>query len=443
MTRPAVVDTVMGPLTEAAELLRAGTVTPGELTGACLERIDRIEPELRAWARVDAARALEQARSLGPSPPPSSPPLWGVPVGVKDNIETRGLATTAGSPLLAGNVPERDAEPVRRLRSAGAVVLGKTACTELATNDPAPTRNPWSARHSPGGSSAGSGAAVAARMCFATIDTQTAGDILRPAAYTGVVGFKPSYGQVSHSGVIPVAWSIDTVGFQARTVRDVALLSGVLSGTGAPGSSAPPDHAGAPRIGLIRDYFYELCDEPVRRNTDDVAEQLARAGATVEEIHPGVDFSLLHAAHRTVTFAECAAVHEDLYRRRGTEMSEKLRTLIELGLVTPAVSYVQAQRVRARLAAGLQRELERVDAVLMPVAPTTAPADLTGTGSSGLLIPWTFCGFPAVSIPTGLSEEGLPYAVQLAGAILTDQRLLVTADWCSRTVDARLPVPVA
>lgn len=452
MSRAVGTDLALLPLTEAADRLRTGTVRPAEVLDSCLERIAAREPRLHAWARVDAGGARDRARSLGGPPVTADRPLWGVPVGVKDNIGTAGLATTAGSALLAGNVPARDAQPVHRLREAGAVVLGKTMCTELATNDPAPTRNPWSAAHTPGGSSAGSGVAVAARMCFATVDTQTAGDVLRPAAYNGVVGFKPTYGRIGRRGVVPVAWSIDTIGVQARTVRDVVLLFAVLAGPD-PEEPAPPEGnvpepsaavaalERSPRIGVIRDYFYEQADEEVRRHTDAVADALAAAGASVEEVHPDVDFSLYHAAHRTVTFSECAAVHEDLYRRHAAEMGGKLRTLLELGMVTPAVSYVQAQRVRARLGARLQRALRPLDAVLTPTAGTPAPADLTGTGNSTLQIPWTFGGFPAISLPTGLGREGLPLAVQLVGGYFTEQRLLSVADWCDRALDVRLPVP--
>ena len=434
VTRAA--EAVLGPMADAIALLRAGNISAAEIVDACLDRINELEPTLRAWARVDADGAREQARALGEAP--SAGPACGTLVGVKDNIDTAGLATTAGSALLDGNIPGRDADVVRSLRQAGAVVIGKTACTELATNDPAPTRNPWDQARAPGGSSAGSGAAVAARMCFATIDTQTAGDVLRPAAYNGNVGFKPSYGWISCRGSIPVAWSIDTIGMQTRTVPDAALLYAALA---RPGRRTPVAAGRPPRIGVLRGYFYQQASAEVRQHTDDVASALAHAGAAVVEPATGVDFALLHAAHRTVTFAECAAVHEGLYRRHAGRMGEKLRTLIELGLVTPAVSYLQAQRVRAQLSARLQEMLSGLDAVLAPAAPTPAPADLTSTGSSVLQIPWTFGGFPAISIPTGLSDGKMPLAVQLVGAHFTEERLLSAAQWCSEVLDPRLPVP--
>lgn len=426
----------LGPMADAIGLLRAGHISPVEVAGACLDRIDELEPRLHAWARVDGDGAREQARALGEAAAPG--PLRGAPVGVKDNIDTAGLATTAGSSLLGGNVPRCDADAVRHLRAAGAVVVGKTVCTELATNDPAPTRNPWDPARTPGGSSAGSGAAVAARMCFATIDTQTAGDVLRPAAYNGNVGFKPTYGWISARGSVPVAWSIDTIGMQTRTVPDAALLFSALARRDRR-TVVPPGRP--PRLGILRGYFYQQSSEEIREHTDDVAGALAQAGAEVAELETGVDFALLHAAHRAVTFSECAAVHEDLYRRHAERMGEKLRTLIELGLVTPAVSYLQAQRVRARLREKLQRVLGGLDAVLTPAAPAPAPADLTGTGSSVLQIPWTFGGFPAISIPTGLSGGKLPLAVQLVGAYFTEERLLSAAYWCSQVLDTRLPVP--
>lgn len=440
-------------LSEAAERVRTGALAPQDLLEACLTRVDAIEPQLRAWAKLHRDEAQAQAAAFRDNDRVGGDGhLLGVPIGVKDNIDTAGVPTTAGSPLLADNLAREDATAVERLRRAGAILLGKTACTELATNDPASTRNPWNPAHTPGGSSAGSGVAVATGMCYATIDTQTAGDTLRPAAYSGVVGFKPTYGRISRRGVLPVAWSIDTVGIQARTVRDVAAVFSVAAGYDPRDPTsvdrAVPDLSSGisslprpPRIGVIRGYFYDEAEEEVRHHTDEVAAQLAGAGAQVRQARAGVDFSLLHSAHRVVTFVECAAVHEDLYQRHASRMGEKLRTLLELGLATPAVAYVQAQRVRERIRKSLHELFDNFDVVLTPPAPSRPPDDLTSTGSSVLQIPWTFCGLPSISIPTGLSSDALPMGVQLVGPLFGEQQLLAVADWCHHSLDPQLPIP--
>jgi Asp-tRNA(Asn)/Glu-tRNA(Gln) amidotransferase A subunit family amidase len=256
-------------LTEAADEVRAGRLTADDLRSACLRRIAAQDGALRAWATVDA-----QDRHAVPSGP-----LTGVPVGIKDTVAVAGLPTRAGS----GNheaVPEHDAPAVARLRQAGAQIIGKTACTEFATNDPAPTFNPWDPRRTPGGSSPGSAVAVATAMCFASLDTQTAGDIVRPAAYNGIVGFKPTLGRISHDGMINVAWSIDTPGVQARTVADVATLYGVLTEGAAP--TASPGRP--PRLGIVRDDLFRASDTDMTREPDRVAAVLANEGAQVREL---------------------------------------------------------------------------------------------------------------------------------------------------------------
>lgn len=439
---------------KAAAQIRAGNLTSVALIEACLRRVDAWESELRAWASLDRHGALSEARKLDDAAEPNGDVhLHGVPVGVKDIIFVAQMPMRAGSKLYSGFIPDHDATVVRRLKQAGAVVLGKTECTELATNDPAPTRNPWNQAHTPGGSSPGSAVAVATGMCFATVDTQTAGDTLRPAAYNGVVGFKPTYGVIGRCGVMPVAWSIDTVGVHTRSVEDAALLLTALAGYDpsdpsspdlpAPAYFAEPEEAGGVRLGVVRDYFYERADEEVREHTESVVEMLGKAGARIEEVRLPEDLTLAHAAHRTVTFSECAALHEGLYAEHAEEMGPKLRALIELGMVTPAVSYIQAQRIRSRLVRRLRTVFERFDALITPSTPSAAPADLTTTGDSTFEIPWTFCGFPAISLPSGVTSSGLPLSVQLVGAPFGDGRLLSVARWSEQELDTRLSVPLA
>ena len=417
-------------------------------------------PTLRAWAALDLEAAERAAAAATAAGAAAQRPLAGVPVGIKDVFATAGLATRAGSALLADRLAVTasdgpaggggDAPAVARLRQAGAVVVGKTACTELALNDPAPTRNPWDPTRTPGGSSAGSAVAVATGMCLASLDTQTAGDILRPAAYNGVVGFKPTYGTIPRQGIVPVAWSIDTVGVQTRRVQDAALLFAVLAGRPARGAAAgtvgdPAAWSRPPRLGLVRDPLLDGADAQAQAATTRALAVLGRAGAHTSEVWLDGALELAHAAHRVVTLCECAAAHAELLDRHAEQLGPKARTLLELGAVTPATGYLRAQRLRRRLAARLQASFQQhgVDALVTPTATGPAPADLSTTGDSLLQLPWTLVGLPAISLPVGLGETGMPLAVQFIGALGADERLLAVARWCEQVLDIDLQPPLA
>ena len=295
---------------EAAEQVRNGSLSPVALAQSLLGRIDSLE-RLNAWITIDredvlgAAQEREeqvaQGRILGP--------MHGVPVGLKDIYYTAGMKTTANSKVYADFVPSFDATSVRKMKEAGAIVLGKAMTTEFATSDPSIAVNPYNPDHTAGGSSSGSCVAVASRMCAVALGSQTAGSTVRPAAYNGIVGLKATYGRISRAGVIPVAWSLDHVGVLVRTVRDAALMLGVLAGYDPddPSSSlAPvPDYMAAlgrqqspPRLGLMRQYFYDRCDDEVRAHTDSVVQKLASAGATVEEVAAPPSFEYVAGAHR-------------------------------------------------------------------------------------------------------------------------------------------------
>ena len=414
-------------LTEAAAEVREGRLRAEELRDACQRRIAALDGALAAWVTLeDDARALPDGA------------LAGVQVGVKDVVHVAGLPTRAGSRLHEAR-PVEDAPAVGRLRRAGVTVLGKTACTEFATNDPAPTRNPWDAERTPGGSSAGSAVAVAAGMCHATLDTQTAGDILRPAAYNGVVGFKPGFGRISRRGTVGVAWSIDTLGLQARRVDDAAVLYGVLCEREGPASG---ESQGSPTIGVVRDPMLEHCDAETDAEVRHVTTELTRAGASLREVRPPVSLEVALAAHRIVTFAECASLHEDLYRRAAADLGPKFRTLVELGLVTPAASYLRAQRVRGRITTALRAMLQDVQALLLPVVPSAAPRDRSTTGDPAFQIPWTFAGLPSLALPTGLGTGGVPHSVQLVGPPHGERELIGAARWCEAVLAPRLRPPL-
>jgi Asp-tRNA(Asn)/Glu-tRNA(Gln) amidotransferase A subunit family amidase len=428
--------TVVGgpsPLTSST----AGTMapTPASLAAwrACRRRISALDGELRAFVWSPESEPAMAARDDSATP---HRPLDGMAVGVKDVIDVAGMPTRSGSPLTSVDPASRDAVTVSRLRRAGAAIIGKTECTEWALNDPAPTRNPWDGARTPGGSSSGSAVAVASGMCTATLDTQTAGDVLRPAAYNGVVGFKPTLGWTSLVGVQPVASSIDTIGVTARGVEAAGAVAAVVADADVAPDFVADDRPAPVRIGVVDDAFLEAAPPSVRANVADVADRLAAAGAAVETLRAPVDLRAIHAAHRVLTFAECAAHHLGRYRAHGHRYGPRARELLDLGMVTPAHALVAAQRFRRQATAALAAVFSAVDVLVLPVTPGPAPASDT-TGDSAFQIPWTLCGLPALTLPSGLIG-GLPVGVQLVGPAHRDGMLLAIARWCEDVLDVRL-----
>ncbi len=434
-------------IVEASTYLSQGKLSPIDLVKSLLERIDKVEPKVKAWTTLDREGALEAAARCKQELEQGKPrgPLHGIPVGVKDIFYTQGLRTTMGSRIFADFVPTYDATTVRRLKEAGAIILGKTASTEFAYFDPAPTRNPWNLEHTPGGSSSGSAAAVASEMCPAALGSQTAGSLLRPGAYCGVVSLKPTYGRISRHGIFPDAWCLDHPGFFVRSVEDAALLLKVLAGhdpQDAHSSKEPvPDYPqalqhfeGPPRIGLVREFFLDHAEEEVRKHFEGVIQHLAGAGATVQDVKMPQSFSAVQAAHRTIMRVEMAAVHEDLFHQHKEKYSAKLRELIETGMLVSGVQYLRAQRIRNQFIQDMIPLLNRWDVLLSPTTASPAPKGLQATGDPSFNIPWTFSGFPAITIPSGLSESGLPLGIQLAAAHFKEDRLLGVAHWCEKVL---------
>jgi Asp-tRNA(Asn)/Glu-tRNA(Gln) amidotransferase A subunit family amidase len=376
-----------------------------------------------------------------------------VPVGIKDIYYTEGVRTTACSAILADFVPEYDATTVARLKQAGAIIMGKTVTTEFACGDPPPTRNPWNAEHTPGGSSSGSAVGVSVGMFPASLGTQTAGSVLRPAAFNGVVGFKPTFGRISRYGVVPVAWSLDTMGSFTRSVEDAALILGVLAGHDANDAStstrevpdymaAVEDRRGPPRIGHIRQFFYERATSETRDHVDGVVEKLAEAGATVEDVKLPSNFETMLSAHRVLMTVEAAAVHQEWFADRADDYSPNIRGVIEHGMLVPGVSYVQAQRVRRAFRRDLEEALQSFDVLLTTATVAPAPRDLSTTGDPMYQTPFTFAGVPSISLPSGLSADGLPFGIQLAAAPFAEETLLASARWFEGVIDVELTPPV-
>ena len=439
----------------AAALIRRRELSPVDYATALLARIDALEPALQAWVTLDRegalAAAAERERELERGAEPGL--LHGIPLALKDIFYTAGLKTTACSRIYADFAPDYDATCVARLKAAGAVLLGKAVTTEFATSDPSPTRNPWNPEHTPGGSSSGSAVAVAAGMCPGALGSQTGGSTCRPAAYNGIVGLKPTYGRISRYGVVPVSWSLDTVGILTRRVADAALLLQAMAGYDDrdPGSANRPvpdyqgemeNWEGPPRIGLLnKGYFFDRATAEVQRHTAAAAQKLAQAGAVIEERELPASFATAADSQRIVMNVECAAFHEQWFRHRADEYGPRLRANIEMGLLIPAVTYLQAQRLRRQFRRDLTRLAEGVDALLTPATPTPAPRDLTTTGDAAFQAPWTSAGLPTIVIPSGLAGDGLPLGIQLAGPPFAEGRLLAVAEWCETELGVDLRPP--
>ena len=418
-------------LTEASNQIHTGDLTPQELLESLLRRINSLESMLEAWVTVNIDGAREAAKKLTREANKGEfrSTLHGIPVGVKDIYFTKGLRTTMGSPIYSGFVPQTDASIVTRLKEAGAIIMGKTETTEFAFLDPAPTRNPWNTKHTPGGSSSGSAAAVAARMCPLAFGSQTGGSVTRPASFCGIAGIKPTYDLLSREGVYPLAWSLDHIGFMARNVADLTLTLGVL--TGKKGLGKPRK----PKIGLLTTYFNEAAEKEVASNFKKAIQSLRGSGAEVVEVDLPETFKLVHSAHRVIMFAESAAVHEENHKMDPSAYRINLRSQIVSGLTLSSSTYLRAQRIRGIFTDEMREAMEGVDVLITPSAPTPALRGLSSTGDAAFNVPWSLTGFPTVNIPSGLTKDGLPLGVQLVAQPYEEKKLLSESLWC----EAALP----
>jgi aspartyl-tRNA(Asn)/glutamyl-tRNA(Gln) amidotransferase subunit A len=434
---------------EAAEAIRRGDTTSEALTAALIERIDRTDGELRAWVVVDRERALAEARRRDTVPSGARGPLRGVPLGVKDIFDVSGLPTAAGFAPFADRTAAEDCTAVARLRAAGAVILGKTVTTQFAYMDPPPTRNAWSAKRTPGGSSSGSGAGVAARQVPAALGSQTGGSVLRPAAYNGVVGLKPTFGRISRSGVLALAWSIDHPGTITRSVVDAALLLRTIAGRDPrdPSSSARsvPDYVAAARPGpaprlVAFDDFVERAQPDAAARFEDALSRLGAAGASLTRGRIPSGAAALIGAHAVVMQAESASVHRRLIAQHGEHYAPRIRAFVENGALVPAVDYLDAQRLRRRLRREVDALLASGDCLVLPTVSGPAPAPDT-TGDASFQAPFSLLGLPAISLPSGLSADGLPLGLQLVGPAFGEASLLAAAAWCERVLGGLGPPP--
>jgi Asp-tRNA(Asn)/Glu-tRNA(Gln) amidotransferase A subunit family amidase len=407
--------------TEAARLIARGEASSEEVVGACLDRIAERDATVRAWAHLDPEAALAQARAADASDRRS--PLHGVPVGVKDIIDTCDLPTEFGSPIHAGRRPAADAACVLRLREAGAVILGKTRTTEFAYFHPAETRNPLDPSRTPGGSSSGSAAAVADGMVPLALGSQTAGSTIRPASFCGVLGLKPTHGLIDLTGVKRLSARLDTAGLFARSIDDIELLLGTL--TGHRRRVAP----GPPRIAFARTARWELVEPDARAALEAAALALADAGARVDELELPAELEALVDVQHTIMAVEVAANLADEYDSHGDSMSAELSELIEQGRATESRDYEAALDGAERGAKRLPAVFEAHDVLLTPAARGQAPRGLDATGDPVFCRAWTLLGTPAISVPGPLGADGLPIGVQLVGQPGRDAELLAAAGW--------------
>jgi aspartyl-tRNA(Asn)/glutamyl-tRNA(Gln) amidotransferase subunit A len=473
-----------------ARLIRSGERTCVEVVEACLSRIDESEPEIKAWVVVDREGALAQARERDAelAEGKDGGPLHGIPIGVKDIIDVEGFPT-AGAPYGDAIAP-RDALVVGRLREIGVVILGKTVTTPHAWIDPPPTRNPWDLERTPGGSSSGSAAALAAGMCLGALGTQTGGSITRPAAFCGLASVKPSFRSINVRGIMPLAPSLDTPGAMARTVGDLALLWQGMGGRDDPSALAPRwnDPSYKPRFHRLRGFFDEHADEAMRKAIESVTGELLEAGAQVFEIErvqwsrselpsgPSLprssggmpsstlggdrtdaergneeDFGIkglarfeeIRRCHRTIMAAEAAAVHRARREVDPGDYPKQISALIDEGLPITAVDYLDARKHQNELRHWQQQLLRRPDgsfsdALIVPAAIGPAPGR-SSTGDPIFNSPWTFSGQPTISLPIGLSSDGLPLAIQLVGLHGADYSLFQAARWCEKVLRDRTP----
>src|SRR5687768_12306026 len=436
------------PAADAARQIREGTLTSEELVQACLERIRDLEPKVQAWTFLDEEHALGQARALDGRKRNGEPigPLHGVPVGVKDIIDTGDMPTENGTVLHQGRTPREDAAVVTMLRAAGAVILGKTVTTECAYYFPGKTRNPHNPEHTPGGSSSGSAAAVGAGMVPLALGSQTAGSVIRPAAFCGAYGFKPTHGLIPRTGVLALSRTLDHVGLFARSIDDLALLLEQLQGYDERDPDTRPrarmpfrSVAGEeprlePMFAFVKTPHWERMDPDAKEAYAELREAL---GKQVEEVQVFVSGNEPWDWHRTIMEAEMAANLEPLWSEGAEKLSEKLRALLERGKETRALDYQRALRRIVPTVEGFDELfMQRYDAILTPPALGTAPKGLASTGDPAFCSVWTLLGMPAITLPLMQGENGLPLGVQLVGRKGYDARLLRTARWLEKKISS-------
>ena len=439
-------------LVDAARGVRDGNLGPVEILDECLERIEASEPAVGAWVEIDADGARRAAARQADLPRDEARglPLLGIPIGVKDIIDVAGLPTKAGSALRVDHRAKRDAPIVKILRDLGAIILGKAETTQFACTDHARTRNPWNPDRSPGGSSAGSAAAVASGMCMAALGSQTGGSITRPASFCGVASFKGAWGAWPLEDVVPVSQHLDHVGPMARSVADLALLWTLVEARLHPERAADLARLGEaviagewfectpPRLAVIEDYYWETSEPAALEAFKASIARLEAAGATVGRLSLPASFAGMHPSHRLVMAVEAAEVHRKDFAERPDTYRPLLTRLIEKGLAAAAVDYRAARVHQQRFAADLAAALDAPAGPVIALSPATVasapPFADRSTGDPQFNSVWSFSGLPTCGVPACLGEDGLPLSLQL-GAARESFALFQAAAWCEAVLE--------
>ena len=454
-------DIAMLNLSEASQHIQKRSLSPVELTSACLDRIERLNPQLNAFITVTAESALKEAKRAEEEIADGKwrGPLHGIPIALKDLIETAGVRTTAASAVLKDNIPAIDAPVVQRLRQAGVVLLGKLNLHEFAYGGSSiishfgPVRNPWNQAHITGGSSSGSAAAVAAGLCYAAIGTDTAGSIRLPAAYCGIVGLKPSYGLVSVRGVIPLSWSHDHVGPMTRSVADAALMLQVIADYDPDDiysqkfpavhyPAAMEERVSSLRLGVPRNFFWQELDPEVETAAQSALDNLASLTAGVSEVSPAIP------TDRSVFICEPFVYHQKYLGQHASEYHPETLRRIQTGADVTAKEYIEGQRELQRLRRHILQVLDQVDLLITPtspILPTTivqleaAPENLRPTEITMLrnTRPFNVFGVPTISVPCGFSKTGLPIGLQISSAPGNEGMVLALARAYESTTEWR------
>jgi Asp-tRNA(Asn)/Glu-tRNA(Gln) amidotransferase A subunit family amidase len=425
--------------TEAAAGLARGDFSAADLMQACLDRVAAREDDVRAWAYIDPDKAMAEARAADAARARGEAlgPLHGLPVGIKDIIDTADMPTENGSALFEGRRPNADATSVAALRAAGAIIMGKTVTTELANTNPSKTRNPHNLAHTPGGSSAGSGAGVADFHMPLAVGTQTGGSVIRPASFNGVYGLKPTLGLIPRGGTLLQSHTLDTLGVYGRSLEDLALITDSLS---IPEPQDPQTYRGGrgsllealeepgpsqPRFAFIETPAWDRADDGAKAAIADVA---ARLGDACAKETPPSPFDRILELHGAVFAAENAHYYGGYLRERPDLLSDKIRTRLQASYDIPARDYVEALNEREVINEAIEALLTRYDAILCLPATGPAPRGFETTGDAAFNSPWTYLGVPCVSLPR-LTVDGMPLGVQLVGGRGAEGRLLRTARW--------------
>jgi Asp-tRNA(Asn)/Glu-tRNA(Gln) amidotransferase A subunit family amidase len=412
--------------TQAVRLIRDGKLKPQDLLEACLQRISEREPTVRAFACFNADYARQQATNARPGP------LHGIPIGIKDVLDTADMPSQYGSPIWAGWQPRADSAPVAWAKAAGGLVIGKTVTTEFATRKPGPTMNPINPAHTPGGSSSGSAAGVGAGLFPLAYGTQTAGSVIRPAAFCGVVGYKPTYGMISRIGMKIMADSLDTIGVIARTVADCALFAGAVSGRDLGDPETKP--ATTPRIGICGSPTWDSAAPETQALLDRITQALARTGASVTPRELPQAFNALIDAHPIVMNSESARALGWELANHPDQLSEGLRERMEFGLHQIEAARANAYAVFENTQRAFPDAMDGLDVLITPSAPGEAPKGLDWTGDPAFNSIWTSLHVPCVTVPAGTGPNGLPLGIQIVGRQGDDRAVLTWARWVEAAI---------